>query len=92
MSLAHRRAVAILLVTFIIFAWAPPTAGAGCDKRCYESVDIVECRAARMGHNNCRITSSCWVGAVDPDGPGGNPPIVFTECTYNCHVDYCVWV
>lgn len=42
--------------------------------------------------HHCRITSECWVGAIDPDGPGGNPPIIITECAYNCVVDYCVWV
>ena len=91
MSQLRRHVVTILLIVFVVSTWAP-TAGAACDQRCYESTDIRECRAAARGHNNCRITSNCWVEAIDPDGPGGNPPIAYTVCNYDCIVDYCVWI
>jgi hypothetical protein len=88
----RRVAAGVSLVSLLLFT--SPSVFAGCGQRCYESPDIIECRATQRigGGDDCRITSSCTVYAYDPDGPGPNPPVIGAECTYACEIQWCSWV
>lgn len=68
----------------------------GCVFRCERSIDTTECQRSagpRFGAaRTCEVVSNCYVHAMDPDGPGGAPPILVVSCTYDCAMEYCVWV
>jgi hypothetical protein len=88
-----RKARLVLSVLFLLAAMWTPQLGAVCDKKCYDAPEGLECRdARRLGGSNCRIESSCTVSAVDPDGTGPQPPVIFVTCDYSCKIDYCMWV
>ena len=84
----------LVLLPSITFAF--PGNGPGCVFTCRKTVDITECKQATGptfgAAKTCEVVSSCYVWAMDPDGPGGAPPILMTTCSYDCAMEYCVWV
>lgn len=63
-----------------------------CAWRCNRTVDTAECAEGRFGARDCRVVSGCTVFAIDPDGPGGNDPIIGVTCQYDCALESCIWV
>lgn len=95
---ATRLVILLLCVAFVTsatFAF-PPGGGPGCVFTCDKRIETTECKqstGATFGAaKSCEVVSTCWAHAMDPDGPGGAPPILVVSCTYDCQMEYCVWV
>jgi hypothetical protein len=98
---ARRSAIFLAVLVFCASFWpltlhALPKPQPGCVFTCRRTVDTVSCRQAAsptfLAASSCEAVSECQVVADDPDGPGGNPPVLTIVCSYDCAMEYCLWV
>jgi hypothetical protein len=95
---ATRFVILLLCLAFVptVTFGLPRGGGPGCVFTCDKRIDTTECKqgsnATFLAAKTCEVVSNCWVNAMDPDGPGGAPPILVVTCTYDCQMEYCVWV
>jgi len=82
----------LVLVTFV----AQPVSAEGCVWRCVYNIDTTSCldtKRERLGNaESCTIQTLCTLVIRDPDGPGGNDPVVLIQCRYDCDMKWCIWV
>ena len=94
---------AIFLVVLVVCTsfWpatlqALPKPTPGCVFTCHRTIDTVSCRQAAgptfLAASSCETVSDCQIIADDPDGPGGDPPVLSVVCSFNCAMEYCIWV
>ena len=59
-----------------------------CQWRCERGLDTAECVVTGfMGARNCSIVSNCTIFVIPT-----NPPEIGVSCSYDCKLEYCVWV
>ena len=98
----HRSVrMATLVVLLLVFCAAPstfalPKPQPGCVYTCEKGLDTTECKTNAAGTflaaRTCEVVPNCVVHTYDPDGQGGTPPILIMTCTYDCAMEFCVWV
>ena len=91
------RLILVLCLAFVpTLTFAFPGRGPGCVFTCDKRIDTTECKQAPGptfgAAKTCEVVSNCWAYGMDPDGPGGAPPILVVTCTYDCKMEFCVWV
>jgi hypothetical protein len=59
-----------------------------CEWRCERGLDTAQCVSTGfMGARNCSVVSNCTIFVIP-----SNPPEIGVSCTYDCQLEYCVWV
>jgi hypothetical protein len=86
----------LILVVLLVVFMAPPISAEGCTWKCVHTIDTTNCEDTgreRFGnYQECQISTQCTIVVTDPDGPGGNGPVVLIQCRYDCNVTHCIWV
>jgi len=79
--------VLFLFATVSLFAQRGPRPE-NCEWKCERTLDTASClHTYSMGGSNCSIVPTCTIVVVPT-----NPPSLSVTCTYDCQIDYCVWV
>lgn len=82
--------VLVLLSSLVVTsAFALPTGG-DCKYRCNRTVDTTACVEGSMGGRNCEVVQNCTLVGFIPTQGGGWVP--YYNCSFNCQIEYCVWV
>jgi hypothetical protein len=82
--------VVFLLSSLVVTpAFALPAAGE-CKYRCNRTVDTAACVEGSRGGRDCQVVQNCTQVGFIHIGNGIWVPA--WECSYNCQIEYCVWV
>jgi len=82
--------VVFLLSSLVVTPVFALPAGGECKYKCNRTVDTATCVEGSMGGRNCEVVQNCTqAGFVQL--PGGIW-VPFYSCSFNCQIEYCVWV